>query len=140
MLFVNTRAPSRGLFFMASGAIIAGLGVAIGAFGAHGLADSVTPERLDVFETGTRYHMYHALALLFVGWAADRFDGRAFSAAGGLFLAGILLFSGSLYLLVLTDTRWLGVVTPLGGLAFITGWVLLGVKLFLLKQRKENRL
>lgn len=111
--------------FLALGALAAGIGVALGAFGAHGLESRVTPERLQTFETGVRYHMYHALALLVVGWAAAQFPGWPLQAAGYLFLAGLVLFSGSLYLLVLTDTPWLGAVTPLGGVAFIVGWVLL---------------
>lgn len=111
--------------FFALGALAAGIAVALGAFGAHGLEQRVTPERLQTFETGVKYHMYHALALLVVGWAAAQFPGWPLQAAGYLFLAGIVLFSGSLYLLVLTDTPWLGAVTPLGGVAFIVGWALL---------------
>jgi uncharacterized membrane protein YgdD (TMEM256/DUF423 family) len=109
------------LFFIL-GAIAAGLAVALGAFGAHGLEARVTPQRLDTFKTGVLYHMVHALALLAVGVAAAQWPGSAVQWAGYLFLAGIVLFSGSLYLLVLTDTPWLGIVTPFGGLAFIVGW------------------
>lgn len=113
-------------FFIAAGALAAALAVGGGAFGAHALAGRVTPERLAVFETGVRYHMYHALALLVVGWASAAWAGsQPVVWAGYLFLAGLVLFSGSLYVLVLTDTPWLGAVTPLGGLAFIAGWVLL---------------
>lgn len=112
-------------FFLALGAFLAGLAVVLGAFGAHTLETRVTPERLDVFETGVRYHMYHALALLFVSWAAHQWPSWQITGAGYLFLAGILIFSGSLYLLVLTDTPWLGAITPIGGLAFISGWALL---------------
>jgi uncharacterized membrane protein YgdD (TMEM256/DUF423 family) len=111
--------------FFALGALAAGVAVALGAFGAHGLENRVTPERLQTFETGVRYHMYHALALLVVGWAAAQVPGWPVQAAGYLFLAGIILFSGSLYVLVLTDTPWLGAVTPLGGVAFIVAWGLL---------------
>lgn len=111
--------------FFAIGAIAAGLAVALGAFGAHGLVDRVTPERLDVYKTGVLYHMVHALALLAVGWAATQWPGWQVQGAGYLFLTGIVLFSGSLYLLVLTDTPWLGAVTPFGGVAFIVGWGLL---------------
>ncbi len=111
--------------FIGIGAVAAGLAVAFGAFGAHGLEARVTPERLNTFETGVRYQMYHALALLFVGWAAAQWPGWPVTAAGYLFVAGMLVFSGSLYLLVLTDTPWLGAVTPLGGVAFIAGWALL---------------
>ena len=111
--------------FFGIGALAAGLAVALGAFGAHGLEGRVTPERLQTFETGVRYHMYHALALLFVGWAATQWAGWQVTAAGYLFVVGIVIFSGSLYVLVLTDTPWLGAVTPLGGLAFLAGWALL---------------
>ena len=112
--------------FLLLGIVLAGLAVAAGAFGAHGLEGRVTPRRLAVFETAVRYQMYHALALLFVGLLATP-SGVAWqlSWAGGLFVAGIALFSGSLYLLVLTDTGWLGAVTPLGGVAFLAGWGLL---------------
>jgi len=112
-------------FWFAAGAIAAGIGVALGAFGAHGLKGRVDAEMLGVFETGVRYHVYHALALLAVGWAASRWSGPLIGAAGWLFLAGIVLFSGSLYLMTLTGARWLGAITPLGGLAFILGWILL---------------
>ena len=117
------------LFFVI-GAIAAGLAVALGAFGAHGLADRVTPERLETFKTGVQYHMMHALALLVVSWAASQWPGWSVQMAGYLFLAGLVLFSGSLYLLVLTDTRWLGAITPLGGVAFIAGWALLAWGVF----------
>lgn len=112
------------LFFIA-GAVAAGIGVAAGAFGAHGLETRVTADRLATFQTGVTYQMYHALALLFVGWAAAQGGGWPITGAGYCFLAGIVIFSGSLYLLVLTDTPWLGAVTPLGGVAFIVGWALL---------------
>lgn len=111
--------------FFGIGALAAGLAVVLGAFGAHALEGRVTPERLQTFEIGVRYQMYHALALLFVGWAAGQWPVGAVHGAGYLFIAGIVIFSGSLYLLVLTDTPWLGAVTPLGGLAFIIGWGLL---------------
>ena len=97
----------------------------LGAFAAHMLEGRVTPERLQVFETGARYQMYHALALLFVSWAAANLNIWQVTWAGYLFIAGILIFSGSLYLLVLTDTAWLGAITPFGGLCYITGWALL---------------
>ncbi len=109
------------------GAIAGAVGVLLGAFGAHGLKSRVDPDLLAVFETGVRYHMYHALALLAVGWAATRWPGAWVSASGWLFLIGIVVFSGSLYLMTLTGARWLGAITPLGGLAFISGWVALAV-------------
>lgn len=111
--------------FLIVGALAAGLAVALGAFGAHALADRVTPERLETFKTGVQYHMMHALALLVLSWAVAQWNAWAVQAAGYCFVAGIVLFSGSLYLLVLTDTRWLGMITPFGGVAFIAGWCLL---------------
>lgn len=109
--------------FLLLGAALGFLGVALGAFGAHGLRGRVSPEDLQIFETGVRYHMYHALALLAVAWVGTRFPGAAVTAAGWLFLAGIIVFSGSLYVLVLSGLRWLGAVTPLGGLALLAGWL-----------------
>jgi uncharacterized membrane protein YgdD (TMEM256/DUF423 family) len=113
--------------WFATGAVAGAVGVACGAFGAHGLKARVGPDLLAVFETGARYHLVHALALLAVGWAASRWPGAFVSAAGWLFVVGILLFSGSLYLMTLTGARWLGAITPLGGLSFILGWLALAV-------------
>jgi uncharacterized membrane protein YgdD (TMEM256/DUF423 family) len=115
--------PTR--LFLALGAVLALVGVALGAFGAHGLRATLSPEDLATFETGVRYQMYHALALLAVAGAAARWPGSAAPLAGWLFVAGILVFSGSLYVLVLSGQRWLGAVTPLGGLAFLAGWAVL---------------
>ena len=112
-------------FLLTAGAFFAGLGVMLGAFGAHTLEGRVPPARLDVFETGVRYQIYHALGLFAVGWIATEWPSWQVSWAGYLFVAGILIFSGSLYALVLTNTPWLGAITPLGGLSFIAGWVLL---------------
>jgi uncharacterized membrane protein YgdD (TMEM256/DUF423 family) len=106
---------------LAVGAIFAFLAVAAGAFGAHALRESVTPERLDVFRTAVRYQFFHALALLVVG--RELSSRPAWGWAALFFIAGTLIFSGSLYALVLLDRGWLGAVTPLGGLAFLTGWV-----------------
>ncbi len=114
---------TRALFSV--GALLGAIGVAAGAFGAHGLRARVSPEMLAVFETGVRYHLIHALALLAVAWASTRWASAAIRAAGWLFVAGILLFSGSLYALTLTGIRGLGAVTPFGGAAFILGWLLL---------------
>lgn len=111
--------------FFAYGAIFAGLAVASGAFGAHALRERLSPEMLAVFETGCRYEMYHALALLAVAWAVGRFPDGYAAAAGWCFIAGILLFSGSLHVLAVTGTKWLGAITPFGGLAFLLGWILL---------------
>jgi uncharacterized membrane protein YgdD (TMEM256/DUF423 family) len=107
------------------GALLGALGVVIGAFAAHGLEGRVEPRLLSVFETAVRYHMYHALALLAVAWAVDRWPSTLTALSGWAFVAGILVFCGSLYLMTLTGARWLGAVTPLGGLAFILGWALL---------------
>jgi uncharacterized membrane protein YgdD (TMEM256/DUF423 family) len=101
------------------------LGVALGAFGAHALKTRLSPDLLAAFDTGVRYQMYHVFALVAAAWGWARWPGRAFAIAGALFLAGILVFSGSLYLLAFTGTRWLGAVTPLGGLAFLAGWLCL---------------
>lgn len=111
--------------FLSAGAFFAATGVGLGALGAHLLRSRVPPERLEVFETGARYQIYHALGLLVLAWIYAEWPSRQVAWSGHLFIAGILTFSGSLYLLVLTDTPWLGAVTPLGGLAFITGWILL---------------
>jgi len=99
------------------------LAVMAGAFGTHGLRDRLGPDLLAVFETAARYQMFHALGLIAAGLLADRRPGRAVAAAGGLFLAGTLLFSGSLYALALTGVRALGAITPIGGLCFIMGWI-----------------
>jgi uncharacterized membrane protein YgdD (TMEM256/DUF423 family) len=101
------------------------VGVALGAFGAHALKARLSPEMLAVFDTGVRYQMYHVFALVAAAWAWARWPHRAFTVAGGVFLAGIVVFSGSLYLLALTGTRWWGAITPLGGLAFLAGWLCL---------------
>ncbi len=109
--------------FFALGAISAGIAVGTGAFGAHGLKARVTPEMVAVFDTGARYQMYHALALIAAGWAAARWPGStAVTWAGWLFVAGTVVFSGSLYALVLTGVKALGAVTPVGGLLFLAGW------------------
>ena len=108
--------------FFGLGALSALIAVAAGAFGAHALRERLAPDMLAVFETGARYQMYHALGLLAVAWAVARWPGSSAGLAGWLFVAGTVLFSGSLYLLALTGTRWLGAITPLGGLAFIAGW------------------
>jgi uncharacterized membrane protein YgdD (TMEM256/DUF423 family) len=113
--------------FWTLGCIFAFLGVAGGAFGAHALRELLPQSLLAIFETGVRYQMYHSLALLLAAGALDRGSGRAARLAGWMFIAGILLFSGSLYLLATTGVLWLGAVTPLGGLAFLIGWCALAV-------------
>lgn len=116
------------------GALAGGLAVAAGAFGAHALRDLVTPERLVTFETAARYLMYHALALAGVGMLLTTGVGALRLAsglrlAGWLFLLGMMLFPGSLFALVLLDRPALGMITPFGGVAFIAGWIILGVTL-----------
>jgi uncharacterized membrane protein YgdD (TMEM256/DUF423 family) len=111
--------------FLALGALSGGLAVAAGAFGAHGLRGRLSPELMTVFETAARYQMYHALALIAVGVIAGRLYGRGAEVAGWFFVGGTVLFSGSLYLLALGGPRWLGAVTPLGGLCFLVGWAAL---------------
>ncbi len=116
---------ARGL--LVAGAISAFVGVAAGAFGAHGLHGRISPDLLEVFDTGVRYQMLHALALVALAALAGRWPGGAWGAAGWLFVAGTVLFSGSLYALALTGIRWLGAVTPFGGVAFLVGWVVVAV-------------
>lgn len=111
--------------FFALGSVSALVSVAAGAFGAHALRARLSPDHLTVFETASRYQMYHALALLAVGWAATRWPAPLLHWAGWLFVLGTVLFSGSLYVLALTGIRWLGVITPLGGAAFLAGWLCL---------------
>lgn len=112
-------------FFFIAGSLSAFLAVALGAFAAHGLKSRLSPEMFNIFEVGVRYHIYHALALLAVAWASTRWPGGSVTAAGWLFLIGTVIFSGSLYLLSVTGLRWLGAITPVGGLAFLLGWLLL---------------
>lgn len=109
--------------FFALGALSAGIAVALGAFGAHALKARLDAPLLAVFETGVRYQMYHAFALMAVAWAWSRWPGSVLLTSGWLFVAGTLLFSGSLYLLSLTGVRWLGAVTPLGGVAWLAAWL-----------------
>jgi len=111
--------------FFVIGSLLAAIAVGLGAFGAHALRATLTAADLATFETAVRYQMYHALALLAVAWAVTRWPSSGVTVAGWAFVAGILIFSGSLYVLVLTGQRWLGAVTPLGGLAFLLGWALL---------------
>jgi len=111
--------------FVALGALSGFLSVAAGAFGAHALKRRLEPDLLAIFETGARYEMFHALALVLVGLLAARAPSATLTLAGWLFVAGTVLFSGSLYALALTGVRTLGAVTPLGGLAFLAGWLAL---------------
>ncbi|MCH7521120.1 MAG: DUF423 domain-containing protein [Candidatus Marinimicrobia bacterium] len=119
--------------WMAIGALFAFLGVALGAFGAHALRTRITPRDLEIFDVAVRYQLTHALALLITGlilWWRGLDVSRLLVITPWLFTAGIILFSGSLYALVLTGKRWLGAVTPLGGVLFLAGWLLLAVALW----------
>ncbi|MEX2156997.1 MAG: DUF423 domain-containing protein [Gemmatimonadales bacterium] len=111
--------------FAFAGSVSAFLAVAVGAFGAHALRSRLHPTLLAAFESGARYQMFHALALLAVAWAASRWPSLPVRAAGWLFIGGTVVFSGSLYVLALTGARWIGALTPLGGLLFLGGWVAL---------------
>lgn len=114
---------SASRILVAAGAINAGIAVAAGAFAAHGLKSRLAARSLEIFETGARYHMYHALAIILAALVAT----SGARTAGWLFQAGIVVFSGSLYALALTDIKILGAITPIGGLAFLAGWVWLAV-------------
>lgn len=111
------------------GAVSAFLGVAAGAFGAHALRARLSADLLEIFETAARYQMYHALAIFVAVYAHGRWGGGAL-AAGWLFATGTVIFSGSLYALALTGVRWLGAVTPVGGVCFLAGWALLAWSAF----------
>jgi uncharacterized membrane protein YgdD (TMEM256/DUF423 family) len=113
--------------FFILGSLSGLVAVALGAFGAHTLRDRLSTDLLSIFETGVRYQMYHALALLLTAWAITRWPGPFSVAAGWLFVAGSVIFSGSLYALSLSGVRWLGAITPLGGVAFIIGWLCLAL-------------
>jgi uncharacterized membrane protein YgdD (TMEM256/DUF423 family) len=114
------------LFFVL-GALSGLAAVALGAFAAHALKSRLDAELLSTFEIGVRYQMYHALALLAVGSAQTKWPGAVLTASGWLFVAGTLLFSGSLYALGLSGARWLGAVAPIGGTALLAGWVCLAL-------------
>jgi len=109
--------------FFVIGCAAAFLSVALGAFGAHVLKDTLSPENLSVFQTGVQYQMYHALALIGVGIVSHFGKSRALTWSGILFTLGIVLFSGSLYVLSTTGIKNLGIITPFGGLSFLAGWI-----------------
>jgi len=113
--------------FVLAGAVAGLIAVAFGAFGAHGLRGRLSPDMLAVFETGVRYHMYHALALLLTAALMPRFPGKAMVAAGWLFVSGIVIFSGGLYPLTDKGVTILGAITPIGGVALLAGWAALVV-------------
>jgi uncharacterized membrane protein YgdD (TMEM256/DUF423 family) len=99
------------------------LGVAMGVLAAHALKGKLAPDMLAVFDIATRYHMYHVFAICAAAWGYARWQRKIFEVAGWLFVAGIVIFCGSLYVLALTGERWLGAITPIGGLAFLAGWL-----------------
>jgi uncharacterized membrane protein YgdD (TMEM256/DUF423 family) len=109
-------------FFLVAGAVSGLLAVALGAFGAHALEDKLGADLMAIYGTGNAYHFYHCFALLAVGFAALHIDSRLLAAGGYCFLAGTVIFSGSLYLLAVTGVRILGAITPIGGVLFIAGW------------------
>jgi len=109
------------------GSLLAAVAVAAGAFGAHGLESRLSSDDMDTYQTAARYHTYHALALFAVAYAAQRFGGGLVTASGRLFVAGIVLFSGALYLLALSGVKILGAVAPIGGLCFLAGWACLAI-------------
>lgn len=113
-------------FPLITGAVIGFFSVAAGAFGAHALKESLEPDLLAIFDTGVRYAMFHATALLVTGLLAQQDPGPGLRRAAGLFTAGVLLFTGSLWILALTGQRWLGAITPLGGICFLLAWSQLG--------------
>ncbi|HUF51629.1 MAG TPA: DUF423 domain-containing protein [Longimicrobiales bacterium] len=113
--------------FIVTGAVLAALAVAAGAFGAHALAARLTPERLVTWETAARYHMYHAFALVLLGLAGARWPAPLLHVAGWLFVVGVIVFGGTVYALALGGPRWLGAITPIGGVALIAGWILFAV-------------
>jgi uncharacterized membrane protein YgdD (TMEM256/DUF423 family) len=118
-------------FFFVSASLACALAVMLGAFGAHALREQLAADLLSTFETAVRYHLFHALALFVVAFALARgYDATWTTLAGWLFMAGIILFSGSLYMLALSGVRALGAVTPFGGLALIAGWLALAVAAF----------
>ncbi len=112
--------------FIIIGAFSAAVAVALGAFGAHRLQSKVTKERMETYQTGVQYHMYHSLGLILLGILNNALTSNNYILwSGWLMIMGIILFSGSLYLLVISDKKWFGLITPFGGLAFIASWVML---------------
>ncbi|MGD8342772.1 MAG: DUF423 domain-containing protein [Desulfobacterales bacterium] len=111
--------------FLVFGTLSALVGVGAGAFGAHGLKGRLDPEMLSIFEVGARYQMYHAFALIAAAWLQTKWPSKLVTIGGWMFVAGTILFSGSLYMLSMTGEKWLGMITPFGGLAFMAGWACL---------------
>ena len=112
----------NGKLFLIAGSLLGFLGVAAGAFGAHALKTKLSQEMFQIFEVGIRYHMYHALALLAVAWVSTQYSQNLIQAAGWFFILGVVIFSGSLYILSLSGIKMWGAVTPIGGLLLLAGW------------------
>ena len=127
---INGKRKNMAKVFLISGAILSFLFVALGAFGAHSLRNILDSYGQSIWEKAVLYHMIHAIALLIVGFLQSYFKEIDFSWAGYFFIAGIVLFSGSLYLLAVTQVKALGMITPLGGLCFLAGWLFLAFKFF----------
>jgi len=111
--------------FISLGALLAGVGVAMGAFGTHGLRDKVSERMLETWQTAVQYHVIHAVALVLVGILAERWAAKALATVGRLFVSGIILFAGTLYAYVLSGQKVFAMVTPLGGVCYIVGWLFL---------------
>lgn len=122
---MNTLSKKFGFY----GAILMALAITLGAFGAHGLKKIITPEMLIIFHTGVEYHFYHALGLFAVSFVGSFSSHRYVKTSGYLMLFGILVFSGSLYIMTITGLKWLGAITPIGGTAFIIAWILLALSI-----------
>ncbi len=116
--------------FVSVGSFLAGLAVILGAFGTHALRPSFSSKQMDTWHTGTEYHLVHAIALILVGVLIQGETTKLQRASGLLFITGIVVFGGSLYLLALTSTKWLGAIAPLGGLCLILGWISLGISAY----------
>lgn len=112
---------------MSLGAILMAISVLLGAFGAHGLKNVLSPDMLAIYKTGVEYQFYHALGLLFIGVISTRFDSKWIRWSGVLLLAGMVIFSGSLYVLALSGIKTIGAITPIGGLSFVAGWICLAI-------------
>lgn len=127
---VHSEMNQQARVFLTIGGISGLLAVALGAFGAHGLENKLTANLLETYSTGNVYHFYHTFALLAVGFAAYRTKGRLLMASGSCFIAGTLLFSGSLYVLAITGIGVLGAITPIGGVLLIVGWALFAAAVY----------
>lgn len=133
-----TRDVHRASALLGTACVLMAAGVALGAFGAHGLRSRLAPDLLEIYETSVRYHLVHGLAACVAALLVRTGLGRPAQAAGWLFVAGIAIFSGSLYLLALTGTRWLGAVTPIGGVTWLAGWLLLAWTAFARPSRETQ--